>query len=159
MHPCRRLNCRYCIRLDKTGRITSNVTGRSYIARKIITCHSNNLIYCLTCTKCNLQYVGQTKNKLSDRFSVHFNQIEPTRPPKKKKPKTAYAQNSKFVDPIGRHFKSTPHNGLKDVRIHILHFIDAPSNSIPAKFLRDDKERYWIHRLKTLSPQGLNLAD
>jgi len=159
MHPCRRFQCRYCTRLDKTGTIVSKVTGRSYAARKLVTCQSNNLIYCLTCTRCNLQYVGQTKNKLSDRFSVHFNQIEPTRAPKKKKPKTLGTYKSKFDDPIGRHYKSIPHNGLKDVQIHIVHFIEAPSNCIPAKSLRDDLERMWMHRLKTLSPLGLNLAD
>ena len=161
MHPCPRLNCRYCSHLDKTGEIISSSTGRSYFTRKKVSCQSNNLIYNLTCTKCNIQYVGQTKNKLEDRFVVHFNHIAPTKPPRKKaksKQPQAYLK-SKFDDPIGRHYKSTHHNGLKDVHIHILQFINAPSNSIPAKLLRDDLERKWIHRLKTLSPLGLNLAD
>jgi len=159
MHSCHKYNCRYCTRLDKTGALVSSSTGRSYYTRNRVSCQSNNLIYCLTCTKCNLQYVGQTKNRLADRFSVHFNHIEPTRTPKRKKLKPLYSLNPKYDDPIGRHYKSTPHNGLKDVHIHILQFISAPSNSIPAKELRDSLERTWIHRLKTLSPLGLNLAD
>ena len=161
MHPCPRINCRYCCRLDKTGNITSKSTGRSYFARSKVSCQSNNLIYCLTCTRCNVQYVGQTKNKLEDRFVVHFNHIAPTKPPRKKsKSKPANPKYKlKYDDPIGRHFKSIYHNGLNDVHIHILHFITAPSNSVPAKSLRDDLERKWIHRLKTLSPWGLNLAD
>ena len=159
MHPCTKFNCRYCSHLDKTGNILSSSTGRSYYTREYVSCQSNNLIYCLTCTKCNLQYVGQTKNKLADRFVVHFNHIQPVRAPRKKKTKTIQTSNPKFDDPIGRHFKSSPHNGLKDVHIHIVQFISAPSNSIPAKLLRDDLERKWIHRLKTLSPLGLNLAD
>ena len=161
LHSCPRLNCRYCSHLDKSGEIISSSTGRTYYSRMKISCQSNNLIYCLTCTKCNVQYVGQTKNRLEDRFVVHFNHIAPTKPPRKRtKPKTSQTQiKSKYDDPIGRHYKSTPHNGLNDVQIHILHFIDAPSNSIPAKALRDNLERKWIHRLKTLSPLGLNLAD
>ena len=160
-HPCPRLNCRYCTRLDKTGNIISTATGRSYYTMTKISCQSNNLIYCLVCTRCNKQYVGQTKNKLEDRFVVHFNHIAPTRPSKKKlKPKPSFTTTkNKYDDPIGRHFKASYHSGLNDVRIYILQFISAPSNSIPAKELRDDRERKWIHRLKTLSPIGLNLAD
>jgi hypothetical protein len=157
LHTCHKINCRYCNHLDLSGTITSYSTGRTYYSRKLVSCQSNNIIYCLSCTRCNLQYVGQTKNRLADRFAVHFNHIEPIRAPRKK-PKIQ-TTSSKFFDPIGRHFKSIPHNGLKDVKIHILHFIDAPSNSTPAKLLRDDMERMWIHRLKTLSPKGLNLMD
>ena len=161
LHPCPRLNCRYCTRLDKTGNIISTSTDRSYFTMKKVSCQSNNLIYCLSCTKCNIQYVGQTKNRLEDRFVVHFNHIAPTKPSKKKlKPAPSNTSfKHKYYDPIGRHFTDTYHSGLKDVRIHILQFIPAPGNSIPAKALRDDLERKWIHRLKTLSPLGLNLAD
>ena len=34
-----------------------------------INCHSSNLVYLLTCDNCGLQYVGETVQKLSERFS------------------------------------------------------------------------------------------
>jgi len=160
LHICETKNCRYCKRLDHTGHITSTSTSREYNTRKYVSCKSNNLIYCITCTTCNKQYVGQTKNRLQDRFQMHFYHIESKKQinPLKRQPK-AKKLNPKFDDPIGRHFKQSDHNGLNSIHIHILQFISAPSESIPAQMLRDDWERKWIHRLKTIAPLGLNSAD
>jgi hypothetical protein len=157
LHICSTYNCRYCPKIDHTGTIISTSTGKEYNTRKIVSCKSNNLIYCITCSKCKKQYVGQTKNRLQDRFVAHFYNIE-----HKKKNKTLNQDSSKpnkFDDPIGRHFKLSDHKGLQNVQIHILQFISAPSDSIPGQSLRDDWERRWIHRLKTISPMGLNSAD
>ena len=158
LHICSTNNCRYCPRLDRTGRITSHTTGRSYNTRKYVSCKSNNLIYCITCTSCNKQYVGQTKKRLQERFVTHFYNIEGSKR-KTTKSKPSSMRNNKFDDPIGRHFKLPNHNGLNSIHIHILQFISAPSDSVPGQTLRDEWERKWIHRLKTISPQGLNLAD
>ena len=39
-------------------------------------CKSDNLIYCMTCETCNLQYIGQTSGTLSNKFIVHFDKIQ-----------------------------------------------------------------------------------
>ena len=36
-----------------------------------VNCHSRNVIYLLTCSTCGLQYVGETSQKLNERFSGH----------------------------------------------------------------------------------------
>ena len=36
-----------------------------------MTCNTNNIIYMVQCTKCNLQYIGETKRRLKDRFNEH----------------------------------------------------------------------------------------
>jgi hypothetical protein len=95
LNRCDTKRCNYCPILDRSGSITSFTTNRTYQARKHISCKSHNLIYCITCNTCNKQYVGQTKNRLMDRFVMHFGNIK--------------RQNQK--DPIGRHFSSTGHNG------------------------------------------------
>jgi hypothetical protein len=162
LHICSTFNCRYCPKLDRTGTITSTSTNRQYNTRKIVSCKSNNLIYCITCTKCKKQYVGQTKNRLQDRFVAHFYNIENKNKKKRSQVKTtalSLYRQSKFDDPIGRHFNMPDHQGLRNIHIHILQFISAPSDSIPGQELRDDWERRWIHRLKTISPLGLNSAD
>ena len=143
MHICKTRTCRYCPRIDTSGTITSHATKRTHITRKLVTCKSNNVIYCISCNTCHLQYVGQTKNRIIDRFGKHFYNI--TLP--------------NLDDPIGRHFAKPNHHQLDDVTIHILEFITPPSNSKAAKGSRDFAERKWIHRLMTISPQGLNLAE
>ena len=70
------LRCRHCPRImnlkkSQKGRIISSSTGRSYKIPKNVSCNSANLIYCLECPECQLQYVGQTKNKFLTRINQH----------------------------------------------------------------------------------------
>ena len=44
--------------------------------RHHITCSSSNLVYLIQCNKCNVQYIGETKRHLSDRFGEHSRAIE-----------------------------------------------------------------------------------
>jgi hypothetical protein len=140
---CKTKTCRYCQVLDRGGRITSTTTGRSYHSMINVSCKSNNLIYCITCNICRLQYVGQTSNRLIDRFQAHFHSVT--------------SKSNKNI--IGRHFNSIDHSGKPDFKIHIVNFNHTPSKSIPGKTTRDDLEKKWIFRLKSIAPQGLNTAD
>ena len=143
LNKCKSRRCTYCPYLNRTGTITSTTTGRTYYAKKHISCYSHNLIYCITCTTCKKQYIGQTSKKLRERFVNHFGNIN----------------NKRSTDPIGRHFLSPGHNGQKTLTIHIVEFIPAPHNSQVGKLLRDNLERKWMYKLQTRAPQGLNLAE
>ena len=142
-NPCKTKNCRYCPKLNTSGRISCTATKRSYMAKFNVTCKSSNLIYCITCTKCKIQYVGQTKNRLMDRFQGHFYNIGHNRP----------------MSEIGKHFNSAGHNGLDDVEIHIVDFIHAHPHGQKSKQLRDLIEFNWIQRMHCNAPTGLNLMD
>ena len=142
-NPCYTKNCRYCPCLNKTGRVTCHTNKREYMAKHNVSCKSSNIIYCLSCKKCGIQYVGQTKNRLMDRFQAHFYNIGHTR----------------TISEIGRHFNQPDHRGLEDVEIHILDFIHSHPASSKAKYLRDLVEYNWIQRLHTGAPAGLNLMD
>ena len=142
-NPCKTKNCRYCPKLNTSGRISCTATKRSYMAKFNVTCKSSNLIYCITCTKCKIQYVGQTKNRLMDRFQGHFYNIGHNRP----------------MSEIGKHFNSVGHNGLDDVEIHIVDFIHAHPHGQKSKQLRDLIEFNWIQRMHCNAPTGLNLMD
>ena len=142
-NPCNTRNCRYCPKLNKNGRIKSKASGRDYTSRHNVTCKSSNLIYCISCKQCGMQYVGQTKNRLMDRFQPHFYNIGHNRP------------NSE----LARHFNQTDHHGLDDVEIHIVDFIHAHPQGQKSKYLRDLIEFKWIQRLHTNAPLGLNLMD
>jgi hypothetical protein len=143
LNKCKSWKCTYCPYIDRTGNITSTTTGRTYYAKKHISCCSHNLIYCITCTTCGKQYIGQTSKKLRERFVNHFGNIN----------------NKRMNDPIGRHFQSPGHSGKKTLTIHIVEFIPAPHNSQVGKALRDNLERKWMYKLQTIAPQGLNLAE
>ena len=135
--------CRYCPKLEKTGRITSTSSGRTYTTKQNITCQSSNLIYCIQCKKCKVQYVGQTSRRLMDRFQGHFSSITNKR--------------AKIKTLIHDHFNQIDHHGTADMSIYILDFIHMTPKSDRAKKLRLKIEQNWIHRLKSVHPQGLNL--
>ena len=137
MVTCLRPNtCRYCPKLNTDGRILCSASGRTYMSRYKVCCSSSNLIYCMTCKRCGIQYVGQTKCELKVRFSAHFLKNDPE-------------------SEIARHFNSIHHKGLDDIMIHIVDFVYAAPDSAKAKYL----EFNWIQQLHTNAPMGLNVMD
>ena len=140
---CSRNHCRYCPKLNKTGTITSTTTGNTYNCMKNISCRSSNLIYCITCTRCNMQYVGQTLLRIKDRFKAHFYSIE--------KPD--------MLQVVARHFSDNTHNGILDVNISALEFIKKAPRSPASATIRDRVERRWMNLLRTCAPKGLNIED
>ena len=142
-NACRTRNCRYCKILDHSGRIKSHTTGREYNCKKHVTCKSSNLIYCITCTSCGMQYVGQTKLRLMDRFGNHFTSI----------------QRNDGKNDVCKHFNGTGHAGIDNLQLHILDFIHAAPNSEFGRALRDHIEFHWIQRLRTQLPHGINTMD
>ncbi len=143
LNACNRKECRYCDILDRSGRITSKFSGREYTCKKNVTCKSSNLIYCIECTRCGLQYVGQTMNKLMMRFQAHWQTID----------------NKLIKYDVAKHFTEGEHEGTKDMKIYVLDFIYAHPKSEMAKSLRDTIEFHWIYRLRTCLPMGLNTMD
>ena len=56
--------------------MASSVTKRSYDCiippgTISLNCHSSDVIYLITCEQCFLQYVGETVQKLNERFNLH----------------------------------------------------------------------------------------
>ena len=68
--------CKHCPLINKSGKISSSSTGRTYKIPRKVNCNSMNLIYCLECSVCHKQYVGQTKNKFLVRVNQHMNDIK-----------------------------------------------------------------------------------
>ena len=139
---CNTPYCRYCPLLDKSGHIKS-AKDEKFTAMKNISCRSSNLIYCITCTRCHKQYVGQTLLRIKDRFIHHFRDIE---------------INNKDKS-VSRHFNSPHHLGTKDMRIHVLEFIRKPPRSPQAANIRNRRETSWMHTLRCLAPSGLNMEN
>ena len=135
---CNRSACRHCPVLDRMGWIKSHSTGRKYRTQTRISCKSSNLIYLIQCQLCNMQYVGQTRNKILTRLNQHYSTIRT-------------AQET----PVSRHFRSHQCKEPYPVRIHILSLIKADN----AQELRNKWERIWMARLNTYVPYGMNIQD
>ena len=55
--------------------ITSNSTHESIQLKQYTNCHTQNVIYLITCDKCQEQYVGETGNSIHTRANQHRSDI------------------------------------------------------------------------------------
>ena len=124
------------------GILNTYKVTKPYNKLRNCTCQSNNLIYCLECNLCHIKYLGQTKNKIIDRYQGHIFDIRHT-----------------DSTTVARHFHS--HEDQMDPRmtVHILEYIKLPKDIPKSNSLRDKRKLVWIHRLKTLIPNSLNILD
>lgn len=95
---------------------------------------TKNCVYVIFCVKCNMKYVGETKNTLSTRMTQHRYNI----------------RTEKEVDkPLVKHFLD---HGLVSMRMAGLQ-----KDVNWTDWERKKRERYWIFVLGTKVPLGLNL--
>ena len=128
--------CTFCSQhVIQSGTFTSHTTGESFHIRHHMTCMSKNIIYILFCDKCNhTQYVGQTQQTLKLRFNQHFSNIR---------------KNTGTL--VTHHFNKQHHSlfNLKCMPIEQVHTDNTDT--------RLNRERFWITKLRTLSPRGMNM--
>ena len=104
-----------------------------------ITCETSNVIYMIQCTKCNLQYIGETKRRLKERFNEHRRPIINT---------SSYNPTA-----VSRHFITGNHT--------VNHMLLIPLEKLFTNrdSVRKAREAFLIHRGNTLEPAGLNRRD
>jgi tripartite motif-containing protein 2/3 len=123
-----------CLKFIKSnGIITSTKNNQTFLINKQFTCISRNVIYVITCTKCNIQYVGETNQTLRDRLNNHLSNIK-----------------TKKITPIANHFNTTEHK-ISDL---VIQPVDEPPEN--NEETRRKLERLWMKRLETIHPHGLN---
>ena len=72
---CSLRNCLICPKLSTKNFIQSKTNGMKFPIinhSKLLTCNTAGIVYCIECTRCGKQYVGQTQRKLKSRLSEHF---------------------------------------------------------------------------------------
>ncbi len=151
---CNNSNCLYCPHIDKSGRAISVNTNHTYIIPQHTSCRLNNLIYLITCTKCGLQYVGQTICTLNKSLYNHFRDIKHATDPQNAPPSVL----PKPFTRVGKHFAHHSHSKM-DVKVQILVFIRRKPHLDSTEIFRKSRERHWIYRLRSLEPIGLNNMD
>ena len=130
---CDQPRCNACIYSKNARTCRNRVSQKEFSIVKQINCGTKNLIYLITCTRCGLQYVGETGRTLRERLAVHLSTI-------KLKKNTS----------IGIHFNLHGHSH-RDVLI-----IGIEGLGLDNERERKLKEKNWIARLHTEYPHGLN---
>ena len=96
----------------------------------------------IQCNRCNLQYIGETKRRLKDRFNEHRRTID--NPKSKSKPTTA-----------AEHFLSSPNHTANVMQLIPIEKIFSNRDSIRVR----PKKLFLIAKGRTLVPHGLNIRE
>ena len=131
MKKCNR--CIYCSYILTGDKAKSSASDYHHEIRQDVNCNSSNVIYLITCQKCEVQYVGETDRKLKERFSEH----------------QGYVRNKVLTKTTGEHF-NLPGHKLSDMKIKI---IEQIQNKDP--HFRKQREHMFINKFNT-KLRGLN---
>jgi hypothetical protein len=131
--PCGSSRCLTCKTIETTSTFTSTTFCKTHRLKSNVNCGSTNLIYLITCQKCDIQYVGETGTTLRKRFNHHRSCIALDK-----------------SNPIGIHFNSIGHD------ITHLRVTPIETLAIDSKSFRLSREAYWQLVLGTIFPKGLN---
>ena len=139
--PClARADTLCCKQVVDTQIFKSNITNRSYTIYHKLTCKSEYIIYIMECIKCKKQYVGKSEWPFNIRLNNH-------------------RKDFKRVDaiPAIRHFNQSGHNFQRDAKFTIIEQIkNLNKEKQDKRKILENKEDFWISKLKTLQPNGLN---
>jgi len=123
--------------LIENNTFTSDVTGELFSLKQRLTCESTRVVYLLHCDLCpKAQYVGQTTNTLKTRFYGHRAHIK---------------RNAGTL--VTNHF-NLPGHSLTNMKC-----IAVEGVYTPGQRALDNREQFWMQKLKTITPDGLNIRN
>ena len=146
--PCRgkRPPCHLCENMKDTCTFKSKHLNEVHKINKKYNCNSKMAVYLIECEICGEQYTGNTKTKFVSTAN-NYNSTQRKFVKKVAVPKQALKQQH-----FHEHYCSDGHNGIEDWVITLIDSADT------LKELRK-KELYWMYKLKTYAPYGLNERD
>ena len=75
-HKCGDKRCMTCAKGTFGKSINITTTRKEFEIKQKITCKTSNVVYCITCTKCMAQYIGETKQEIHQRQTGHLSDIK-----------------------------------------------------------------------------------
>ena len=147
---CNNFKCELCKEYKEDDYLKSSISGKTYRIRSNVkvSCKSENLIYLVTCKACQVQYVGQTGQALSKRFSGHRSKI-----------KNCDSGSNNMI--FSKHFSEGDCKG-KEYEVQVVEKLNGNGRLMNGKIdendrrYREKREEFWIKELKTVFPYGLN---
>ena len=147
-----RANNQCCKHVISTKTFRSHRTGLIYQIRHNINCHSRNIIYLGECNLCpNTQYVGKSEPPVNLRINTHRYEVN--------NPKAlAFRQTFSFTWSQLQCKCPLHHNFNANARFTLIEQVRTTTNSSKQKIwqLLENREDFWIAKLKTITPNGLN---
>ena len=138
--PClSRLNNLCCKQVKQTKTLQSYRTKETFQIFHNLTCKSENLIYLLQCRICQLQYVG----KSGTPFNIRLN--NPRKDPKSQ----ASILECKY-------FNEQNYSFQQHAEFTLIEQIKKQTTAEETRTLLKRRENFWVLKLKTLYPDGLN---
>ena len=124
-----------------TKTFKSHTTNEMFDIKHKLNCHSRNVIYLGFCNICkNSQYVGKSEPPANLRINTHRFDV--------KSPK-----GGRF----DKHFNQPGHDYNKNARYILIEQVKQSKMSKKTiRQLLEEREDYWMTKLKTVVPNGLN---
>ena len=66
------INCPTCPYIEPGTVLQSSNTSKKNEINGTFNCKTRNVVYCIKCEKCKLQYIGQTTRSLDERVREHI---------------------------------------------------------------------------------------
>ena len=144
VEKCQNKRCKTCPMVSTSPYIESNISKKVYLAINSsslkVSCRSQNVIYSLSCNHCNQQYLCETTTQLSLRMNTHRTSVAGCELVIRYKKN---CESNVFTLQILEKLKG---DGYGD---------DNKPDPTVTK-LRQDREDFWIKRLRTVYPYGIN---
>ena len=144
LRKCSDRRCMTCPNFVTSKTFKSNVTNKTHQiinhTGEDLTCHSQNIIYLLSCTSCNIQYVGETAYPMHLRMNQHRTS--------KCGCEHVIHHSTEFCQGHHYHYQiieKLPGTG----------YVNGALDENMTK-VRKDHEDAWIKKLRTIYPYGLN---
>ena len=130
MSKCK--GCPTCPYVKQGKMVKATGTNYKMDIKDQVNCQTENIVYCIECQKCSVQYIGETQRSLQDRIAEH----------------RGYIMNQHRTKATGEHF-NLPGHQLSDMRVTVLEKIR--NNTL----YRKQREQMWIQNFNT-KYRGLN---
>ena len=126
-------DCLTCPYVQPGRTIKASATTYRHDLEASVDCQTANLIYCLSCDKCQEQYIGETEKTLSQRFAQH----------------RGYVNTKKLDKATGAHFNKPGHN-ISHMKITIIEKVHSDDPQ-----MRKTRESHFIKKFNT-KYKGMN---
>ena len=127
MKKCNSNSCPIDPYVMTTSTVKSTQDKFSVLVNKPVDCLSSNVVYLIQCTKCSMQYIGQTGRPFKERIKEHL----------------SYVRNNKISEPTGFHF-NLPGHDISMLRATVL--AQCKFNS---RIFRETREEFFINKFQT----------
>ena len=141
IRKCLDVNCVTCPYVSPGKEVKSTATGETFDINSPVSCDTENIIYCITCKRCQQQYVGQSGKGLGVRFAQHRGYVNNY---------FKHQEAGKATQPTGEHFNSAGHQGVIDMDLKIIEKVFSKSEAV-----RRERESFYIKKFQVVS-KGIN---